>query len=157
MAILQGLAELGRERWTAVSYRQQVNDPESTVRRLCSFCDVSPDAILGRLDSSGTKLSRYTLTRPEENKWHRNATAMRAYIPDLAETVEYIRRAAPELPQDEFDLDIDPAIFAAREITGLDDAPGDAQAGRRNARCHCGSGKRFKHCHGAPKSSGLTP
>lgn len=149
-AILQGLARLGRERWIAVSYGQQVHDTEGTVQRLCTFCDVSADGVLEQVKSSGTKLSRYTLTRPEENKWHRNAAVMREWIPGLADTMKFIRDAAPELPEDEFDLDIDAGFADESSIAGAEPVADEAQAGRRNARCHCGSGKRFKHCHGAP-------
>ena len=146
-AILKGLAALGRNRWTAVSYGQQVNDAEATVKRLCSFCEISPDGILQQLEASGTKLSRYTLTSPAENKWHRNAADLREWMPGLADTIDFIRSSAPELPADEFDLDIDPGLSGER--TGPGPAATEALAGRRNERCHCGSGKRFKHCHGA--------
>ena len=152
LAILQGLAELGRDRWVAVSYGQQVNDTEATVRRLCSFCDVSPDGVIGQLKANGTKLSRYTLTSPEENKWHRNAAAMSEWIPELADSMEYIRHAAPELPEDEFDLDIDAGPLTQFANAGQDSTA--EQGGRRNAPCHCGSGKRFKHCHGKPNNAG---
>jgi hypothetical protein len=151
-AKMRGLAELGRKRWIAVSYGQQVNDAETTVNRLCSFCGVSPDGVLGQLKANGTTLSRYTLSRPEENKWYRNAAVMSEWIPALAETIEYIKSAAPELPDDEFDLDIDAELLVPSANADHDSAA--EQGGRRNARCHCGSGKRFKHCHGDPNNAG---
>lgn len=110
-AILQELNKLDRKRWTAVSYRQQVDQGVETVRRICSFCEVSPDAILDSLSSGQQGLSRYTLTPPTKDKWHKNAAAVSAVLPGLRQTVDYIKECAAGLPDDEFDLSVDPSLL----------------------------------------------
>lgn len=37
---------------------------------------------------------------------------------------------------------------AQQNAGGVLNRPGQGAESRRNAMCHCGSGKRFKHCHG---------
>ncbi|MGH8223897.1 MAG: sulfotransferase [Woeseiaceae bacterium] len=145
-AILRGLDDLDDGRWTAVSYGQQVHHPEETVERLCSFCDVSPGAILASLSRGGLKPSRYTLTAPTSDKWQRNAAALASVMPRVAETVRYIREVASALPAEEFDTTVDPALTSAGEgpVAQAHDVAGVG----RNAPCPCGSGERFKHCHG---------
>jgi LPS sulfotransferase NodH len=109
--ILQELSKLDRGRWIAVSYGQQVRQTVETIRRVCKFCDVSADNILQSLSSGQTQLSRYTLTPPASNKWHKNARALRKVLPNLRETMDYIRNSADELPADEFDLSVDTSLL----------------------------------------------
>jgi LPS sulfotransferase NodH len=108
-AILTELGKLGRDRWTAVSYGQQVHEPEATIRKLCDFCEVSADSILKRLKSGESRLSRYTISPPAADKWHLNAEALGRVLPGLQDTIDCIRAAAPELPGEEFELSIDEA------------------------------------------------
>ena len=108
-AILQELGKLDRGRWTAVSYGQQVSSPADTMTRLCDFCGVSSDAVNESLTSGESKLSRYTVSPPSPNKWHRNAAALGRVLPGLAETVEFIKNSASEIPHDEFDLSVEGA------------------------------------------------
>lgn len=111
MAILRELTKLDTSRWIAVSYGQQVQDPLETVRRVCRFCDVSPDGILNSMSSGHTRLSRYTVTPPEKDKWHKNASALSNVLPALSETIDYIKGNADGLPVDEFDLSVDPLLI----------------------------------------------
>lgn len=111
MAILRELKKLDRSRWIAVSYGQQVQNTQETIRRLCSFCNVSPDGILSSMSSGFTKLSRYTVTPPEKDKWHKNAPALSKVVPGLRETIDYIRNNTDGLPGDEFDLSVDPSLL----------------------------------------------
>ena len=149
-AILSELSRLERNRWMAVSYAQQVHDTVDTIRRICEFCDLSPAGILDSMPGGQLALSRYTLTPPAADKWHKNARVLSKVMSGLQETVNYIREVADELPDAEFDLSIDPSLTrdtAPTEHaspTGVD----SAFKGGRNQRCPCGSGKRFKHCHG---------
>ena len=113
MAILRELKKLDRNRWIAVSHGQQVRETIETVQRLCKFCDVSADGILQSMSSGYTRLSRYTLTPPAKDKWHKNAVALSKVMPDLQETLDYIRENADGLPDDEFDLTIDPSVLEA--------------------------------------------
>jgi hypothetical protein len=153
-AILQELSKIPSHRWTAVSYGQQIHETRQTVQRLCEFCGVSAAGILKSLTHNTAKLSRYTLTAPAPDKWHRNAATLSVVLPDLADTVDYIRQMAPGLPTAEFDLSIDPALLnVASELDSSEEREAIDPV-RRNARCHCGSGKRFKHCHGSPRQPG---
>jgi hypothetical protein len=105
--ILDELAALDRNRWLAVSYRQQVESSAETVQKICDFSGVSSSGILDALTSGRSKLSRYTLTPPSADKWRRNAAALARVLPGLEDTVEFIRTSASTLPEDEFDLSID--------------------------------------------------
>lgn len=110
-AILHELAKLDRNRWMAVSYGQQVSTPATTVQTICDFCDVSATRILEALSNGQSKLSRYTITPPSEDKWHSNAAALGRVLPGLKNTIDLIRKWASELPQDEFDLSIEAARY----------------------------------------------
>lgn len=152
-AVLRELSKLGSDRWTAVSYGQQVNNCEETVTRLCQFCGVLPDAILAKLSSDGLQMSRYTLTRPAPDKWQAKAGVLRELMPGLVDTVRLIQNLAPDLPADEFDLTVDAELATAATEAAVAQQDTTTQ---RNARCFCGSGKRFKHCHGQLQQPGAT-
>jgi len=124
MAILQELGKLDRRRWIAVSYGQQIRQTVETIQKICGFCDVSPDGILNSMSNGHTQLSRYTLTPPEKNKWHKNALALSKVLPDLAETIDYIRTNAGGLPDEEFDLSADNSL-----IDTLSKSPSDPEIG----------------------------
>jgi hypothetical protein len=109
-AILSELSRLDRRRWMVVSYRQQAYDTVNTVKKICEFCDVSPDGILDSLSGGRLPLSQYTLTAPIAEKWHKNASALSKVMSDLRETVDYIRKTADGLPDAEFDLTIEPSL-----------------------------------------------
>jgi hypothetical protein len=155
-SILGELGKLSRSRWMAVSYQQQALDPASTARKICEFCDVSPDAILDFLSAGRLPFSRYTLTPPSTEKWHKNAPALSKVIPDIRETVDYVRQATNGIPDAEFDLTIGSALTgdttrtAEAALAGVD----SGRTSRRNQRCPCGSGKRYKHCHGDLRRQG---
>jgi hypothetical protein len=103
------LGKLSRDRWMAMSYGQQVHEPETTIGALCDSFEVSADRILTCLESGESRLSRYTISPPAADKWHRNAEALGRVLPGLQDTIDCIRAAAPELPGEEFELSIDEA------------------------------------------------
>ena len=111
MAILQELKKLDRSRWITVSYGQQVHDTANTIKRLCGFCNVSPDGILNSISGGYTPLSSHTVTAPKKGKWHKNAVALSKVLPGLRETVDYIENNTDGLPVDEFDLTVDPLLL----------------------------------------------
>jgi hypothetical protein len=110
--ILQELSKLDPERWIAVSYGQQTRQPVHTVRRICEFCDLPTDGILKSVSAGDSKLSRYTLAPPADNKWYKNARAISSILPNLKDTVNYIRQHTEELPISEFDLSVDPELLS---------------------------------------------
>ena len=103
-AILTELARLGRSRWLAVSYGQQVNAAGPTLQRICDFCGVSAAGVLAAAANGQSPLSRYTVTAPSTDKWHRHAAELARVLPGLKETVDFIRTATTGLPDEEFDL-----------------------------------------------------
>ncbi|MCB2060646.1 MAG: SEC-C domain-containing protein, partial [Novosphingobium sp.] len=59
--------------------------------------------------------------------------------------------ALPELPEFMTAGQFDPFDGDAIEVAGNPQAAGDPYAGMglsRNAPCPCGSGRKYKHCHG---------
>ncbi len=106
-AILKALGKLDRSRWMAVSHGQQVHHPAATVQAICDFSGTSSADILDTLSSGASKLSRYTVSPPSDNKWRGNIEALRRVLPSVQDTVEFIRSTADELPQDEFSLTIE--------------------------------------------------
>jgi hypothetical protein len=108
-SILTELGKLDRSRWTAVSYGQQTLSAETTLKKLCDFCNVSPDAVLESLKSGQSKLSRYTISPPSADKWHSNAAALSRVLPGLSDTLEFIKASVSELPPGEFDVSLEGA------------------------------------------------
>lgn len=108
-AILQELGKLDRNRWTAVSYGQQLNSREDTLMRLCEFCGISADGIIDSMADAQSRHSRYTISPPSSEKWQRNATALGQVLPGVADTIELIKTSAVDIPEEEFDLSIEGA------------------------------------------------
>jgi len=108
-AILQELGKLDRNRWTAVSYGQQLNSAEGTLMRLCNFCGISADGVIDSMADGQSRHSRYTISPPSPDKWQRNAAALGRVLPGVADTIELIKRSAVDIPHEEFDLSIEGA------------------------------------------------
>lgn len=106
-AIMTELSKLDRSRWMTVSYGQQISAPEETVTAICEFCEVSPDAILTALASGQSELSRYTLSPPAPDKWHKNAALLARVLPSLTDTMQRIRQFAPQLPAAELEFGLE--------------------------------------------------
>lgn len=87
--ILDQLETLPRERWTALDYTDFLKDPTTEIQRVCAALDLKWDREL----SQALPLSRYTLTRPEPDKWRKHAELIEPLMPELALTVERARRA----------------------------------------------------------------
>jgi hypothetical protein len=78
--ILENLARLGPERWTAVSYESLIGDPAGELKRLARFAgaDAAAAPAYGTLPLSGT-----TLTPPHPDKWRQHARALESLLPAL--------------------------------------------------------------------------
>lgn len=97
--ILDELEALPRECWTALDYADFLKDPRAEIQRVCATLDLEWDREL----SQALPLSRYTLTRPEPDKWRKHAELIEPLMPGLASTVARARRAVeagrmPTLP-----------------------------------------------------------
>lgn len=79
--ILDQLAKMPPERWTAVSYRSLVGDPSGVLERLCRF--VSPELRCNPIPIGTLPLSRTTLTPPHPEKWKKYEKDISALWPTL--------------------------------------------------------------------------
>jgi sulfotransferase family protein/aspartyl/asparaginyl beta-hydroxylase len=82
--ILDDLAELPRDRWTSVRYEDLLANPASVVAKLLEFAGISMDPRLEEYLSKPLPLSRYTQTKPDPDKWKRNAAEIERVLPSLA-------------------------------------------------------------------------
>lgn len=86
--LLDDLQRLPPERVHVLTYDAFVAAPDEQARRLCSALDLHWDQpIEGPLP-----LSRYTLSKPDPDKWRRHEAAIEAQLPQLAPTIERIER-----------------------------------------------------------------
>jgi hypothetical protein len=77
--ILDDLAEISPERWCVVSYADLLADPQSLMRRLCTFANLEWDLEL----TGALPWSRHTLTPPDPDKWRQNAAELEAVLPSV--------------------------------------------------------------------------
>ncbi len=147
--VLSDLEELPNDRWTAVSYAELVADAATTVRRLCDFADVPFDEGLEAHCARALPLSRYTRTTPQADKWLKNAAGIERVLPTLEPLLD--RMAAAVKPHTTAPVVTTLARQARGTVEESPKARENTQPDRpigRNERCYCGSGLRFKHCHG---------
>ncbi len=86
-AILDALEGDACPRVVAVRYEALVDDPQGALKTLCSQLDLAPPTVDGELP-----LSRHTLTRPDPEKWKRNADALERVLPMVEPTWQRIQR-----------------------------------------------------------------
>jgi hypothetical protein len=137
--ILDDLAALSPDRWTALSYSELVADTPLTVQRLCEFAGIDYDEGLDAHCRKTLPLSRYTRTAPSTGKWRINQAMIERVMPGLQSLIDDMQKAVARhsgsavLQSEPGDPPDDPAIVGPPS---------------RNERCGCGSGLRYKHCHG---------
>ena len=85
------LADLPRERWTAVRYEDLLADPRSVVSSLLEFTGLSMDARLEEYLAKPLPLSRYTQTAPDPEKWKQNETEIVRVLPSLDATIARLK------------------------------------------------------------------
>jgi hypothetical protein len=79
--ILDQLATLPPERWTAVSYRSLVSDPSGVRARMCRF--VNAESRSAVMPVGALPLSRTTLSPPHPDKWKKYELEITALLPSL--------------------------------------------------------------------------
>ncbi len=89
--VLDDLAALPRERWTALSYAELLATPRAAVERLCTFCEIAFDSALASRLAGPLPLSRYTLTPPGDSKWLANEAAILRVLPSVEATWQRLR------------------------------------------------------------------
>ncbi len=142
--IMDDLAALPRQRWTAVNAAELIADPLAVVSRLCAFIDVPLDSSLERSLLQPLPLSRYTVTAPADDKWTRHGAQIARVWPAVAPVVARINRFIDGVA---LPLEASGAPESAQPEVAAPAQRGMATPGR-NELCPCGSGLRYKACHG---------
>jgi len=144
--ILNDLSELPGDRWTAVSYAELVADAPAVMERLCLFADIPFDQSLQAHCEKALPLSRYTKTAPLTGKWRMNETMIERVMHSLRPLIERIEAAVA--PRGAGPVLLSGPVSKLRSSASDVLAQGAPKRLARNERCLCGSGLRFKHCHG---------
>lgn len=88
--ILDDLAQIPADRWTAVEYSEAATQPQAVAKRLAQFAGWEWDQEI----NEPLPLSRHTLTPPAQGKWRAHEAAINALLP---QTVDIAARAASAL------------------------------------------------------------
>ncbi len=89
--ILDDLAGLPEQRWTALSYAEFLADPRAQAQRLCAFAEIPFDARLARRLESPLPPSRHTLTAPSSGKWRKNEAEILRVLPSIEPVWERLK------------------------------------------------------------------
>ena len=143
-SIIESLAAIEQERKFLINYSDFIENPETTIRSVLDFANLNNQAI-GEMLKNGLPYSRYTLTKPEPNKWHQNAQDIAPYIHNTNEVLKQINTLLLAHQQAPFSNEIDTEDVKSRN--GLCDNMTYPRVAR-NSTCPCGSGKRYRQCHG---------
>ncbi len=87
--ILDGLDAVPNEQKMILTYRDFIAQPTHWVSRIAKFSDI-PESPVEAMLANGLALSRYTLTRPQNDKWRQNINELRTEIPKVESTVNAI-------------------------------------------------------------------
>jgi hypothetical protein len=99
--ILGDLATLPSEDWCSVRYEDLVGDPAETARRLCAFAGVELGESMQIVVSKPLKLSRYTLTEPDAQKWRRNEGLFAPFLGEAQSTINRLAALSGETTEAE--------------------------------------------------------
>jgi hypothetical protein len=86
--ILDDLAALPAADWCVVRYEDLQRELEPTLRRLCAFADVPFGEGMQKAMEEQHRPSRYTLSQPDPQKWHKNEPAVTSVMADARATAE---------------------------------------------------------------------
>lgn len=150
--ILEDLGNIPPTRSIVVNAAELLRNPPQLVAKLCAFMGIEFDARLAAYLEKPLPASYHTLSAPKENKWVRNALALERVWPDVCEMVAKMNAFAGDRMAP-LSGDLPPVTPFAIESASHERAPeginwsNGAMPGR-NQDCPCGSGKRYKACHG---------
>jgi len=99
--ILGDLSSLPSQDWCSVRYEDLVRDPAQTVRRLCAFAGVEFTERMQTVTSSPLKLSRFTLTEPNTQKWRRNEAEFAPFLDEAQSTIDRLAALSGETTEEE--------------------------------------------------------
>lgn len=92
--MLDDLNALGPARWTSISYTKLIENTDSEIERLCSFCKIPYQGILKSMAASPLPLSSTTFSAPDPEKWKKYEAEINRVLPQ----VEQISRKLESLP-----------------------------------------------------------
>lgn len=147
--ILDDLGAMPEDRWTAASYAELVADAPATIARVCRFAGIPFDDSLKAHCATALPFSRYTKTTPKSGKWRMNEAMIQRVMPGLQPLIQ--RMEARVAPHTSSPVMVSEAQDSGDAIAQPPEAAQNEQPKKqlgRNERCDCGSGLRFKHCHG---------
>jgi LPS sulfotransferase NodH len=93
--ILDDLADFPHERWMSVRYEDLLRDPQAEVARLLEFIGLGMDPRLEAYLSKPLPPSRYTQTKPDPEKWRKNAKEIERVLPTLTDVSGRLAGSAP--------------------------------------------------------------
>jgi len=138
-AILQGLENVPQERQLTLTYDEIKNNLASMLQQICDVAGIEKQGF-DKVLQNPLPLSKYTLTSPSPNKWRNNATLLEEVTPMVEPVLELLNKKL---------------LLAGKGTLGFDCAassehlmPEAISNVSRNAPCPCGSGQKFKNCHG---------
>jgi len=150
-SILNDLSTLESKQSIFLDYEALIHNTKDEILKLCRAADVEFDSHLSTY-CEDLPLSKTTQTAPRKDKWKKNQDMIESVLPLLESTLVRI---------DQFQKGIHSEPLGAQQF--FESVPDKLLKGKknnasaviqnkqmkRNAICYCGSGKRFKHCHGA--------
>jgi hypothetical protein len=144
-SIVSSLNQVSANRVLSVNYQDLISSPYATLEKILTFTDLDK-AFLTSMHDKPLPLSKYTLTPPKKDKWLKNHSALVTVDKKIKNELEPINRWL--MNKGESPLTTDILSNPSSEIDITDKPPHEAIRQSRNGQCECGSGKRFKHCHG---------
>ena len=150
-AIINSLQQLDSSRWCMLTYEQLISNPAKTIKQLCEFTQTKFCESLVQLCREPLPYSRYTISTPKPEKWLENYHSIEQVWSKIASTLDKVNHHLSQHGHPIFEpqwqhRDVDNAIAPAR-VEATEQVKYDNVS--RNSPCPCGSGKRFKQCHGA--------
>jgi Sulfotransferase family/Aspartyl/Asparaginyl beta-hydroxylase len=97
--VLDDLALVPKERWTAVDYDSFLANPSQAIRSICRFLGLAFDAELAKRVSGPLPPAKHTLTAADPQKWIRNQPAIEHVLPLVEPTWRRLIDLAGQSPK----------------------------------------------------------
>jgi hypothetical protein len=94
--ILDDLEALPEEQWTLVNYADLLNAPARVIEHLCNFANVPFGARMQEVVGKPLKNSKYTLTRPDPDKWRKNKDELKPVLEQVEPMIQRVMALHPE-------------------------------------------------------------
>ena len=150
---IEQLSKLDSNRIFCLNYDYFLQNSAESVKQLCLFMGIEYDTELAEHCERPLPLSRYTVSKPEPEKWKKNAALLAEVMLKTRQMVDKINQfvEGQSLP-----LELPWTVAELRKIAKKTNikAKSDTASEKvsRNGPCPCGSGKKYKRCHGAISS-----